>query len=222
MVFVRFGEKKHVEQFQKEGLIYMNTFGFFKGLEDREKGDPDENITLIAQPKNFVLTIDNIDIPATDFVGPVKLSLNNSDYTHIFCMSFLAAGTEFYDCKIFNDKVRDFGDTMLIITHPKDFINRLNFAIEPLIERNIIDSARAQRVEYVDFGSYSGDIGPFKKHTFFEHQREWRLCLQTQKDKEPFSFKMGSIADISKIIPVCNFKNKIIELPDGKHQFYFS
>ena len=47
MIYIKFGKKEHLESFRNEGIIYMNTFQYFKNCEDKKKGDPNEYLLRI-------------------------------------------------------------------------------------------------------------------------------------------------------------------------------
>lgn len=213
MIFVKFGQKENIEQLQKEGLIYMNTFEHFRNCEDKERKDKNENSHFLGQAGQCTIKIDGHKFTKED--GFINIIINaphlNQPYlTHLYCMSCIQKEDNIReDWKIFDDKVKDFGDTLLVILNQKIFMERLEFALRQTCEKNLTEYWQGKKVEYVDFETYHGDIGPFIKDISFNHQQEWRLGVRVINCENPFSFKIGSIEDISIIIPISKFKNKI-------------
>ncbi len=225
MLFIKFGQKEHIEQLQKEGLIYMNTFDYFRECEDKEIGDSNENINYLFQADKSEVMIDNYKLTKEN--GLINLTINapfmnNPFLTHGFCISCISKGDEIReDFKIFDDKVTDFGDTLLIIYNQKIFIERIEKALREIFEKNLAEYWQGNKVEYIDFNTYQGEIGPFRKSLLYKHQQEWRLGVRAKNHNHPFIFKIGSIEDISKIQSVEKFKNQIKENEKGHFNIYF-
>ena len=66
-VFVRWGTMDRVESFVKDGLLFMNTVEYFRGIENddpAQRGDVHEGLSAIYDPARIVLEIDGHKIAA--------------------------------------------------------------------------------------------------------------------------------------------------------------
>jgi len=224
MAFIKFGQSEHVEQLKNEGIIYMNTFDYFKNCEDKEKGDQHENINFLGKAGHCEVYLNKHKLSKEGGFIDVKINaphLNKPYLTHLFCMSSIIKGdAKRDDFKIFDDKLKNFGNTLLLIYNPYEFINRLNKALSKGYEDNLF-TYQTKRVEYVDFKIYNGDIGAFIKDISYSHQKEWRLGINCNYINQPFILKIGSLKDISETIPIEKWKNKITPKGDGYYNYEF-
>jgi hypothetical protein len=220
-MFIKFSNKEFIEPLQKEGLIYMNSFDFFKQCENKEQLDPDENITQLLQGDKCEICFEGYTSNGENGLVDVKINapfLSSQEFTHLFCMWHIGQNEEIKeDCKIFDEKMKDFGDTMLVIYNPKSFMDKLKKALDKAVNSNEIIYAETKKVDYVDFSTYHGEIEAFRKKIQYKHQSEWRLALQREDYKSPYVLKVGSIEDCSVVIPVNKCKNRITLKDDGTH-----
>ncbi|MCK5602822.1 hypothetical protein KAR91_13155 [Candidatus Pacearchaeota archaeon] len=224
IIAVKFSKNEHTTSLQKEGLIYMNPVSYFQKLDnDKHRGDGKENLTHVWQPDQVMLRMNEHTIAAEDIAGTIDVYNPPDDKnqaTHIFCLSCLSEKDMVRDdYKIFDDCVREFKDTdtMLIITNLTEMDRRLRNALQKLESDGLIVKPNYDRVSYVDYSSYHGEVDIFTKSTCYEYQKEWRLTVSTPKySKVPFQFKVGNIEDISIALPLKDFKNKVIITDDNK------
>lgn len=79
-----------------------------------------------------------------------------------------------------------------------EFIKRLKNAIE--INKNNYKNAVEKSIEYVDYNTYHGEMGIFKKYSEFKWQFEWRFAIRKiKKDYSPVILKIGNIYDIATV-----------------------
>jgi len=220
LVAVKFSKSEHITSLQKKGVIYMNTVSYFKQLDnDKQRMDKNENYTRILQSNRTTLKVNN-DLIYT--VGPIHVydpAEDEYQATHIFCLSCLCENDRIRDDnKIFDDRVREFKDvdTMLIITNLTEMDSRLRNALRKLESEGLIMKPNYDRVKYKDFSSYSGVCDIFTKSNCYEYQKEWRLTVSSPKNREmPFRINVGNIEDISRALPLKDFKNKVEITKDG-------
>ena len=220
-MFIKFSKKEFIEPLQKEGLIYLNSFDFFKQCENKEQLDLDENLTQLLQGDRCEISFDGYTSTGNNGLVDVKInasSLASQEFTHLFCLWHIGQNEQLKeDCKVFDEKMKDFGDTMLVIYNPISFMKKLKLALDKAIDNKEIIYAETKKVDYVDFSNYHGDIEAFRKKIQYKHQSEWRLALQRENYKEPYKLKIGSIEDCSVVIPVDECKNRITFKDDGTH-----
>lgn len=222
-VFIKFGKKKHLLQLQKEGLIYCNTFEYFRKCEKDEQYDPNENATSISQADDCELVINGYKLSKNGGFKNAILNapdLNKQQFTHLFCM-FCRLPKDKIDSdteQFFDERLKKFGNYMLVIYNPIEFMNRLNVALDKLTKTEKIIYAESKRVEYINFDTYSGEIEAFRKSDKYQHQSEWRLALQNKDYREPLMFNIKSIEDISILISTKKCKNKVTKNEDGTNK----
>ena len=74
----------------------------------------------------------------------------------------------------------------------------------------------AKRVTYFDEDTYDGTVGPFRKSSRFEYEKEWRLAVQqAEVNPLPLRIDIGAIEDISELVDSNTFKNHVVRLPNG-------
>ena len=219
---VKFSKNEHITSLQKEGLIYMNPVSYFQKLvNDEQMGDNKENLTHVFQPDKVELKINGDTLDAKDIAGPIYVRNPADDKyqtTHIFCLSCLSEKDMVRDdYKIFDDCVRDFKntDTMLLITNLTEMDKRLRNALQKLERDGSIMKPNYDRVNYIDYTSHNGAVDIFNKSNSYEYQKEWRLIVSVPKgSKVPFKFNVGNIEDISIVLPLKDFRNKVIVTDD--------
>lgn len=197
VAFVKIGNKEHIEEFCHKGLIYMNPISFFKKIEDGKlRGDIHEGRHLVSQGDFIKLKINDDWL---EFNKEKDQSFNCQFYQeyaktkgNIFSMYtlFMPVNNE----NITVDKRNlEFGDYCLVITYTSEFMNRVKSSFEAMrIKLNY------SFVNYYDYKTYSGKAGVFHKSNIYDYQNEFRLFYENENNT-PFSLKIGSISDISKI-----------------------
>ncbi len=115
--------------------------------------------------------------------------------------------------KIFDDRVKKFGDEVIIIWNTKEFFCRLTKSLKKLIDEGNLSSFEGDFAKYLDFNSHHGELDIFSKSQEYSWQREWRLGARfLNHNSEPFSFKIGSLKDIAVIAKTEDFFNGNIGL----------
>jgi len=213
---IKIGNKTHIESLRDNGLVFMNTISYFKEIEaDEERRDEHEGIDHIAQVtwikiqskdgKEIELRRDSDHMQLTS----AQLRVFNPEfkgnlYSMLAVTPMLAVKTDRFD-----ERNTQFGDYFLLIIDPSTFYERLSSAIKDKGYRH-----RIGLVQYYDEKSHNGNLSPFHKPNRFEHQHEFRVFVEHDKD-EPLSFNIGSLEDISKALPIEEF-NGLRFLPHKK------
>jgi hypothetical protein len=210
---VKFGKYEHVQSLYSKGELYLNTVSFFKNLDDEKlRGDRDENITQSLQSSKTKVGISTPGMPdmVLNTVGPIKFYLPHQDkrqFTHIFSMSIFCAGDKIEDDKIFDDRVKKFGDEAIIIWNTKELFCRLTKFFEKLLDEGSLFSFEGDFVKYFDFNSHHGELDIFSKSQEYSWQKEWRLGVRFLNHPDPFLLKIGSLKDIAVIAKTEDFFN---------------
>jgi|GEM_PF-2380573 len=214
LFFIKFSEKEFIEQLYREGLVYFNNFDFFRYCENKEQSDKNENITFLHQRHpNAYISLDGTKFPLAEdsHVCVFDPNLHKNFYTHYFCLySCKKDSLVRSDFKVFDDRLYEFGDTMLIIHDISEFLKRFTSAIKTKIKDNEIIKYEARHIEYLDFSTYEGRVEAFKKANKYAHQSEWRMAIRNKNLSKPYKLRIGSLEDISVIMSAKNCKNKTV------------
>jgi hypothetical protein len=223
IMLIKFHENRYINPFYEEGLIYMNTLPYFQQIKDKQiRGDKCENLTSVLQPNKVKVLINGIEI--TDIISPITIYNSPDDlnkFTHVFSMVSLCNGDRTRkDNKIFDERVRNFGDMLVVIFNLKEFFNRLVKKLNYFKKNGDILSFKMDRVFYININNYHGQMTAFHKVNEYSWQQEWRLAITAINVNNPFQFEIGNIADISKKMDVKDFKNEI-SIIDGTQRVNF-
>lgn len=120
---------------------------------------------------------------------------------NLFCMYALresAAST------LVDPRNRAFGDTFAALIQFDEFMRRVKAAV-----LNTDQELLYNLVEYVDEGSYSGQMGIFKKDSCFAYQSEFRIALVPGVGV-PYKLRIGNISDIVTIGPLAELNQRLL------------
>lgn len=192
LALFKFGERKYIEPFVSEGLLYMNTLEYFTKLEaETVRRDANEGVASIHQPHRVRIGFKkNIEDPYTligPLAGPVLFRGRDSLLPNVFCMFGLRASAAI---PLVDPRNFKFGDTAVLLKDGSEFLRRAKQAA--------LDSGHEMKyhmVEYVDETSYCGEMGPFRKCSAFSYQSEVRLALLPGIGG-PYKLRLGDLSDI--------------------------
>ena len=200
--FLKFGEKEHMETLYNEGLLYVNTFDYFKTLkttidgradsyeatEEYYAGDGLDNISLSIGYGNYQHTLSREK-------GLLSASINTKgyrEYSHLYSLSCFDINRIKENKSLIDE--RNFAPTkdyVVVIYDTKTFLERLK---EKLLEYKC--PCKLGFIEYIDIGNYSGEMGFFRKFNKFSYQNEWRFIMN-YNSTEPLKIYLGSLSDIA-------------------------
>ena len=199
----KFGSRDHVEQFINEGLLYMNTLSYFKGLEEDEvRSDKYENAGYCFQATGSTLNVEKNGnwIKLGDICGPIISSNSNERNPNVFCLyAFRERATE----SLIDPRNIKFGDSYAVLVDGDEFLRR----VKKYAEQNNI-KITYKLVNYVNRDEYNGPMGPFRKFSYFSYQSEFRIVVYNGNNS-PLSLRVGSLSDISIIGSLSEINNDI-------------
>ncbi len=105
----------------------------------------------------------------------------------------------------FDSHVKKLGDKAIIVTNSREFFRRIEIAVQANNFLRAYPGTGGQAsglVQYVDFDSYNGSIGPFVKSKEYSFQNEWRLALVDSRDNlenypDHLTLRIGDLTDIT-------------------------
>jgi hypothetical protein len=208
LILLKFGERQHLSEFREKGLLYLNPLSYFSSLEsDSARADPFEGTTTIIQPQHiaefkFSSCIGECTASPSDFVGPIRMSLNRIASCNLYCMF---AVTKPIEGELVDKRNFEFGDSFVLVLNTQEFMSRVSLAAQ---KAGL--SGRYGLVEYYDRGERSGEIGPFHKPSTFAYQNEFRIVLRPGSG-EPIQLMVGSLLDITSDVSPLREINQIVD-----------
>jgi hypothetical protein len=197
---IKFGNSQNILELQEYGLLYMNNLPYFWHIEDSFlRGDQEDSVAEVHRGSIGSVTFTDgtvFDISDWNLLLPPSCPEN----INIFCMYALRPFSNSFPV---NEQNYMFGDTALVLLQPQEFINRIHSFLQ---DRSI--PHHAALVTYVNTDN-QGRIGPFVKRNNFIYQSEWRLVCYEGPGNARTDIRIGSIIDISKIIPSKEINNQI-------------
>ena len=217
-VLLKFGTKKHLEQLQ-QGTVYMNPLSYYHHCEQGNptgRQDRYEGTSIWCNPNKTKIEINGSQLTAQG--GCLSASLSFPDQISkqkVFCASCICLGDKVEDMKIVDDRLKQFGDHLLVIGNMKFFGERLKNALDNELSQHKITRFATSVVSYFDKNTYDGEVGVFRKRSAFSYQKEWRLMVEENTPERPYILRIPPITDISHLIETEKFLNYVEPRPDG-------
>ncbi len=192
--FIKFFEREEWADQFLAGHLYLNTLGYFKGLESAataDRGDPTEAVSIWLQPRDVTMTLRvprlNLETVITekDLAKQIQVSSTYHEQLRLLCLYAVHTDNPVIeDGKIRNldamqaqlyidPKCFEMGK-FAVVAPAADFLNHL---LSKLKDLGL--AATGRLVNYYDEASFSGEIAcsdiEFSKQKRFSYQREWRL-----------------------------------------------
>lgn len=228
---IKIFEKKEFADTFRSGRLYMNTIESFKNWRDESgelRGDEYEGIIALLQPDKIKIKIDNKEVDSRDLATPIVFHNDSLLKKNAFCMySLTSTGysditeeniEQFKKTREMHNSCYGLGEYCVVLTNIVEFKKRCIQAI-----RNNRYEGKLSLVKYFDTHSHHGRLPEkyhgFQKRSFYSHQKEYRILLDTnQAENGPIFFDIGNIEDISFIMKTEDFNNKLeFELPDTEN-----
>jgi hypothetical protein len=202
----KFGKPKYMEALQSEGEIYMQRLRAFKEIEHLQIGDKNEGLSHSFQPDKIQLLVNGEVIEG--ILGAIKTVDSTAYDPFIFCLyAFTTHHLEKKTRPFIDERCKEFGESVLVFNNKEALFSRIRKAVEALAS----SSLNGQLVEYVNCDSYHGEMGVFRKYSEYQHQSEFRLVLDNHDKEKFFKLNVGSLKDITQLLPSDEF-DKLIEI----------
>lgn len=203
--FLKIGKDEHINQLQKDGLLYCNTVKYFRNIASENtkvRKDTAEGATSCVKIDWMKLFKDDKELPIKITTARLHTFDKETDLKHLFCLYAitpdLATGIPFI-----NDLNENFGDSGLIIIKPPEFIRRIRKAIKSKYKFDY------SPVQYYSLDNDHEKLTVFHKQDYYSYQREFRFLFHFLST-EPLELKIGSIEDISEKIETTKLKELLM------------
>lgn len=218
----------HAYDFVK-GKLFMNTIRAFKEHSDEAgelRGDKCEGIIAWFQPESVQVSFAGHKIPSADIAAPIPVHSNDVLRKNAFCIySLNSRGHDSVNAETLADlkatlqihkSCFGLGSHCVVVTNATKFKKRIEKAIS-----NLGYSGSLCLVDYFDEKTFSGYLPKerwgYQKRSFFKHQREYRVLIDTELESpKPLFLEVGDLSDICFITTPNEFNSSIkLKLPDG-------
>ena len=156
------------------------------------RGDAGEATSHIFRGDGAVLhfKIDGEFRPVGELHGPIRYRSDENLKVNVFCMYALR---ESPSGVVVDPRNLDFGDTVAIFTDFEEFTRRVQVALAGTGQ-----SVQWAPVDYIDYATYQGPTGVFKKDSRFSYQSELRPLLLPGFGTA-HQLNVGDLSDIIRI-----------------------
>jgi len=192
--------------------------GQAKEMDNSFRGDIREGLVINVDPNKGDSFFNSI------FTPEIKAHIPNMWYTDenffkyfkIYCMYCLTYNKNQKQFEQPDEKLKDFGDTAVIIYNPDAFLIRILQKLYDNYGDNI--DFKINKVSYYDISKNFGNFDIFWKEKWYEWQNEVRMAIGLLdgsgiliQDTNPLTLEIGNIKDIAVAIPIENLIN--LKLP---------
>ena len=203
--------------------------GLAREMDNSFRGDILEGLAINVDPKKGDSFFNGIFTPETKAYIPRMWYYDEKlfKYLKVYCMYCLTYNKNKKHFEQPDERLRDFGNTAVIVYHPDEFVRRIHLALYKRFEDGI--NFKIREVFYYDITKDFGSFDVFWKEKQFEWQKEIRMTvalLDTNtvkidekgrqlkaliQDTNPLTLDIGSIEDITITIPTEDLVN--LKLP---------
>jgi hypothetical protein len=218
----------HTHDFMR-GKLFMNIIRAFKEYRDEAgelRGDECEGITARHQPENIQIAINGHCTPSVDIAAPIPTHSNKVLRKNAFCIYSLnshshnSVTTETLgDLKAtlqIHESCFGLGSHCVVVFNATEFKSRIEKAVKALDYSDSLYFA-----DYFDektsIGNLPKDHFGYQKRSFFKHQREYMVLIDTElEEPKPIFLEVGDLSDICIITTPAEFNSSLqLKLPDG-------
>ncbi len=208
-IFLKFGSEKDMNDLLLNGTIYCNPISYFAKFDDGCRFDKNELVVEMNYHENSLLHL----IPVSDPNN--KITLKTSTLHHkvsiadptgnIYCLFLVSIDPSLPILNSpFDQRLKEFGTHCVLIHNHKEFFDRI---FTHLKSKKI--NYGNDDVSYRDLTKYTGDKNLFTKGIEYAWQKEWRLFLNTRRNK-PYKFKIGNLENIAHIMKTDQIEKMVI------------
>jgi len=195
---------EHVHSFLNDGLLYMNTLGYFRSYEEEDedlRADEYEGVSSSLLAEDFTIKKDGKELEG--IIGKLDSRPVYVDEFKVYCMTALTTddlATPFF----LDEKFKKFGDKAIIIEgrNLTSFFERLKARVANDESIFAIDSSLKSTglIHYVERDESHYKLTPFNKFSSYQWQREFRIAFESPTKKGELELRLGSLKDIVEVV----------------------
>jgi hypothetical protein len=200
---IKFMDPEYVASFIDDGLLYMNTAGYFRTYEEDNvalRADQHEGLSASYSPDEVELRIEGRVIDG--IIGKIDSRPQGVDELKLYCMTVLTHSDIENGFRL-DPRFLQFGSKAVVIEGAglQKFIDKLQRSIETTYPR--YESATPFSghgiVQYVNRNDHHNVLTIFHKFLEYQWQHEYRVALEIPIDSGPFALKIGSLKNIAYV-----------------------
>ena len=196
--FLKFTEKEFADKLLNDGEVYFNLPSSYNKLTENERGDDNEGAEWIDNSQIVHIRSDHPTLGTFEFKPVPNSPSKIVQYNYYFLSFSLYAITpdlfDNSDTYKIDSRMREFGDTAVIIEEPYIFLNAI---IAELKSKNL--RYEIKPANYRDLTNGRVDLVPFDKKQEHQHQCEFRIIIENT-DNTAKTVKIGSIEKYSRLV----------------------
>jgi hypothetical protein len=201
----------------------MNQIRRFKEYKDEVgelRGDEYEGIVALFQPNKVgMIKIGDKIIPSNELAAPIVIQMDHVLNKNAFCLYSLNSSgfdsisaetlTEFKRTVEIHEACFGLGNYCVAILNAQEFIKRCQIAI-----KKVGLSGNLGLVKYFNERNFHGYLPEkyhgYQKRGIFEHQREYRVLIDTEKpNPDHFILEIGDLTDIIQLTTPKEFNEQL-------------
>lgn len=198
LLLSRRAEKIYIDSLFERGEIYINTVEDIRKWDDNvHRTDPDDSIfhrLFMGEAEIEMSDPDDVEEsspPVTFTAQDACIKTDSVEKGNIYCFTGIYLNDLLNKRESFEVETHTFGDQIILIHNPREFLKRVIHALKDAGYKKICHD----KVSYYS-DTYSGYLGPFKKHNRMKSQREYRIYVENENNS-PIKVCVGNISDIA-------------------------
>jgi len=209
---IKIGKEKNINKLYELGQVHFRPTKFFRKIENFNqlqylRKDKYEGTSSIFKKGRLELFKDGTKLAYSD--KPELLIKDEKDEGFLFCFTSIFENQVVIGGRNklpINEKIKNFGDTALIIFNPKEFMSRLTNCLEAKHY-----NFRYHQVTYMKIEEQNYLYSIFCKPHQYEYQNEGRIFINKIELEEYINIEIGSLLDIAIKIPIDKLKDIELE-----------
>jgi hypothetical protein len=202
----KLGQHNHMQALLDEGLLYLQTVNYFRGLDDgTPRGDA-------LEASSYCLHLDGWTVDVEDdlrnwqrlgnIVGGASIGDTALGTANLYCLH-ARRRSQCKDPFLLADL--GYGPACVVLRDASEFFKRIQDAVLRLGQ-----SVQFGLVDYLDKATYHGRMGPFRKYGDHRSDSEFRILVTPGLGK-PLELRLGSLRGIAMLLPT---SNRILATPN--------
>jgi hypothetical protein len=201
---LKVGRYEHMKAFLDKGEMYFNTVEYFRKTEsNQERFDENEGAESIEQINwvklqavdGSIYEFHRNDTKSIKLLSANLLTFEEKPKGNIFSCTAITPDT-IRNNKFLDARLRQFGDTMIIIKSPSVFIER----VSNVLKNNNLDFLIGL-VSYYNPKIKEGKLSVFTKRNSLSYQNEIRIWIKQHTNK-PIIINIGSMKELSLFLKI--------------------
>ena len=200
---IKIGKEKNINKLYELGQVHFRPTKYFREIEDINqpqyfRKDKYEGTSSILKKGRLELFKDGAKLAYSE--KPELLIRGENDEGYIFCFRSIFENQVIIGSRNklpIDEKIKNFGDTALIIFNPKEFMSRLTNCLYTKF-----NNFKYHQVTYLKIEEQNYLYSIFCKPHHYEYQNEGRIFINKIESEEYINTEIGNLSDIAIKLPI--------------------